>query len=416
MLSLVKGQRISFAKESPGLRSLILKIHWNVKGNTGARVNPLEVDMSAFLLDQTGKCKSDSDIVFYGNTSGRGQAVIHSGKSEKNGLVGEGLKIELPNMPIDVETMAVTLSIYEAEQRQQDFSMVESISATVLDGITGNEICHFPISWNFTIETAIVVCEIYKKNGEWRFNAVGAGYQGGLASLCNSFGLDVNDEGESGSQPVISEPPAPQARPIPPIAPPIPPPIPPIPVILPQPTVQSPPIPTPPVPPLTMHSTVPPVPPPSSANHMPPPPPIRLVNEPLASGSTGVRLGGNRQINLGNPHAEIHLGNSGTSETGGNPAPKKFNFSQQQITPPTPVATSIATPAFSQSIPPNLSRCRCGAELRPESKFCTGCGTPVAQSSPPPIVQEMPTVQCCANCRTTLRSGSKFCTGCGKPV
>jgi len=331
VVSLVKGQRISFAKENSGLRSLILNVHWKVKGNAISGARKLEIDMSAFLLDQIGKCRGDSDIVFYGNTNGRGGAVILSGKLQTDGLVGEGFKIDLSNMPIDVEKVVMTLSIYEAEQRQQVFSMIEGLSTSVLDGTNGTEICRFDINWNFTIETAIVMCEIYKKNGEWRFNPVGAGYQGGLAALCKSFGIDVNNEEGSATQQVIPSPPVPQARPVPP--------------------------------PLV--------------NNMSTQRPPRLVNEPLAS-------------------------------VNNNPVRKKFNFSPQHM--------ATTTSLSANSVPPNLPRCRCSAELRPDSKFCIQCGTSVVQKSSPPISQGAPTVQCCISCGNVLRPGSKFCTGCGKPV
>lgn len=390
VVSLVKGQRMSFAKENPGLRNIILTVQWNVKGSTGPVVRELDIDMSAFLLDQTGKCKGDSDIVFYGNTSGRKGAVVHNGKQQRGALVGEGLKVELSTMPMDVETVAVTLSIYEAGQRQQDFSMIQSLSASVSDGIKGSEICRFDVNWNFTIETAIVLCELYKKNGEWRFNAVGAGYQGGLSALCKSFGLEVDGEEGNSTQQVI-------------VAPPI---------------QQAPVIPAPPAPRPVNHMPPPPPPTPATVNHMPPPPPPprRLMNEPLATGNAGVRIGASRQINLSNPQTQVNLNSSGNSGVSGSPppAPRKFNFSPQNMGMAGPTAMPPSVPAH--QVASNVSRCRCGVELKSDAKFCTGCGTPVSQQSPPPIPQGTPGVQYCTNCRNTLRPGSKFCTGCGKPT
>lgn len=413
MISVVKGQRISFAKERPNLRSLILHVYWNSKGSSMPRGKELELDMSAFLLDQTGKCSGDHDIVFYGNTDGRGGGVLHSGKITRGGLSGEGLKIDLPNIPSDVVTVAVTLSIYEGGERRQNFSMIESISTAVLDGITGDEVCRFPIDWHFTVETAIVLCEIYKKNGEWRFNAVGAGYQGGLATLCESFGIAVNEEAQgSGVEPVSQEPPVPQGRSFSPVTPPRPTAVVPPVVVIPPPVAPVPPkVVIPPV-----AGSIPPTfspppqvsigPPQTGMNAVPPPPP-RSANQPLASGNSGVRIGGGRQINLGNPQTRISLdpiANPGNN----NPEPRKINLSMAQ--------GGTGMPATPQATASNLPRCRCGAELKMGCKFCTQCGAPVLQQSSPPVSPGTAVQQYCTQCGTAIRDGSKFCTGCGKPV
>jgi len=193
-VSLVRGQKVNFTKEYPSLKRLNIQLHWGTGKNIGSANSELELDASLFMLNNAGQCRDDQDMVFYGNTNGYNGAVLHEDKKQVGKLMQEGLAIDLEKLPANVEKMAVTLTIYEGGERRQSFAMVENISASVVDKQQGIEVCRFDLNVDFTVETAIVVCELYHKNGEWRFNAVGAGYQGGLVALCKSFGIDVTEE------------------------------------------------------------------------------------------------------------------------------------------------------------------------------------------------------------------------------
>ena len=107
---------------------------------------------------------------------------------------GEGddevINIKLDKVPDDYESIAVTVTIYDAESRLQNFGMVENAYVRVVDADTGEELMRFDLSEDFSTETAIVVAEIYRHNGEWKFKAVGSGYNGGLAALCRQYGID----------------------------------------------------------------------------------------------------------------------------------------------------------------------------------------------------------------------------------
>lgn len=193
-VSLVRGQKVNFTKEYPSIKKVDINLQWSLKKNIGTVSSELELDASLFLLDAAGKCRGDQDMVFYGNANGYNGAVVHEGKKNVGNVIQEGLKIDLDKLPRDVEKVAVTLTIYEGGKRQQSFSMVENISASIVGNNESAAVCRFDLSGEFTVETAIVVCELYRKNGEWRLNAVGAGYQGGLVALCQSFGIDVSEE------------------------------------------------------------------------------------------------------------------------------------------------------------------------------------------------------------------------------
>lgn len=103
----------------------------------------------------------------------------------------EVIDIKLDQIPTDYETIAVTVTIYDAENRLQNFGMVENAYVRVVDADTGEELMRFDLSEDFSTETALVVAEIYRHNGEWKFKAVGSGYSGGLKSLCNQYGIDA---------------------------------------------------------------------------------------------------------------------------------------------------------------------------------------------------------------------------------
>ena len=99
--------------------------------------------------------------------------------------------IDLSKIPENIQRIAFTVTIYEADERRQNFGQVSNSYIRVVDDVTGTELIRYDLGEDFSIETAIVVGEIYKHNGEWKFNAIGSGYQGGLAALCASYGIDA---------------------------------------------------------------------------------------------------------------------------------------------------------------------------------------------------------------------------------
>ena len=113
---------------------------------------------------------------------------------------GEGddevLTIDFTKVPADVDKIAITVTIYEAQVRKQNFGQVSNAYVRVArmanaQDMQGTEVLRFDLMEEFSVETALVVCEIYRHNGEWKFNAVGAGYQGGLEALCRAYGVNV---------------------------------------------------------------------------------------------------------------------------------------------------------------------------------------------------------------------------------
>lgn len=190
-VNLTKGQKVSLTKGNPGLKNVVVGLGWDVNAfDTGAA---FDLDASAFMLAENGKCADSGDFVFYGNLKHSTESVIHMGDN----LTGEGdgddeqIKVDLSKVPASVTKIAFTATIYDAEIRHQNFGQVSNAYIRIYNEANNEELIRYDLGEDFSIETAIVFGELYKHNGEWKFNAIGSGYQGGLAALCGSFGIDV---------------------------------------------------------------------------------------------------------------------------------------------------------------------------------------------------------------------------------
>ena len=171
-MELRKGQKIPLNTDF-----LVIKF----ERNAGA----IDIDTAAFMLQMGGKCAGDDDFIFYGNPRHSSGSVIHDNADD-------AIEIDLTKIPRYVEKISITATIYEAEQRRLNFSKVSG-AILVIQSFDGSEIATFPME-KFTVETAIVLGEVYRYKGAWKFAATGAGYRGGLAALCNDFGIEVSDE------------------------------------------------------------------------------------------------------------------------------------------------------------------------------------------------------------------------------
>ena len=190
-ISLQKGQKVSLTKGNPGLTKVVVGLGWDVNNfDTGG---DFDLDAAAFLLGESGKVTSSGDFVFYGNLRHSSGAVEHLGDN----LTGEGagddeqIRIDLTKVPANIQRIAFTVTIYEAESRRQNFGMVNNAFIRIVDQATGTELIRYDLAEDFSIETAIVVGELYRHSGEWKFNAIGSGFQGGLAALCGHYGIDA---------------------------------------------------------------------------------------------------------------------------------------------------------------------------------------------------------------------------------
>ncbi|MGN0793131.1 MAG: TerD family protein [Aristaeellaceae bacterium] len=192
-INLSKGQRVSLDK---GMKLALVGLGWDTNQYDGSA--DFDLDASAFMLGANGKVRKDEDFIFYGNLQSADGAVTHTGDN----LTGEGsgddetLLIDFSKVPADVEKIAITVTIYEAPERGQNFGQVSNAYVRVArrssdSDTVGIEELRYDLGEDFSIETALVVCEFYRNAGAWKFNAVGAGYQGGLYALCKAYGVNV---------------------------------------------------------------------------------------------------------------------------------------------------------------------------------------------------------------------------------
>ena len=190
-ITLSKGQKVSLTKGNPGLKNIVVGLGWDTNKYDGGF--DFDLDSAAFLLGENDKVNSDSDFIFYNNLKHSSGAVQHLGDN----LTGEGdgddeqVKLDLSLVPQNVNKIAFTVTIHEAQERRQNFGQVNNSYVRLLNSDNDEELLRYDLGEDFSIETAVVVCEIYKNNGEWKFSAVGAGFEGGLEALCKQYGLNV---------------------------------------------------------------------------------------------------------------------------------------------------------------------------------------------------------------------------------
>lgn len=190
-INLSKGQRIDLTKTNPGLTRVIVGLGWDTNRYDGGQ--DFDLDASAFLTDENGRATQDLDFVFYNNLVHPSGSVEHTGDNRTGEGDGddEQIKIDFSKVPANINRIAITVTIHDAEQRSQNFGQVSNAFVRVVNADTNQEVLRYDLGEDFSVETAVVICELYKHNGDWKFNAVGSGFSGGLAALCRNFGLQV---------------------------------------------------------------------------------------------------------------------------------------------------------------------------------------------------------------------------------
>lgn len=191
MVNLVKGQKVDLTKGNPGLTKINAGLGWDV--NAFDSGSAFDLDAEVFMLGENGRVTADSDFVFYSNPSHPSGAVEHTGDNRDGAGDGddETIKIDLSAVPQNLTKIVFTVTIYDAAARNQNFGQVQNAFIRIYDPTTNEELLRYDLTEDFSIETALVIGELYRHNGEWKFSAVGAGYQGGLEALCRSYGVNV---------------------------------------------------------------------------------------------------------------------------------------------------------------------------------------------------------------------------------
>lgn len=188
-ISLSKGQKISLTKTSPSLNVVHVGLGWDPRVTDGAT---FDLDASIILCDASGQALSDENFVFYNNTTDPSGAVVHQGDNR----TGEGdgddevVLITLSQVPDEVQKIVIAVSIDQAEERGQTFGQVAGSFVRLLDAENaGAEEIRYDLGEDFSTERSVVFAEVYRHNGEWKFNPVGQGFGEGLAGLLKTYGL-----------------------------------------------------------------------------------------------------------------------------------------------------------------------------------------------------------------------------------
>ncbi|MCL2742447.1 MAG: TerD family protein [Planctomycetaceae bacterium] len=202
-IKLTKGQNVAL---DDGLKDVRVGLGWDARETEG---EDFDLDAVCFMLTANGKVRNDGDCVFYnqlcyppnsatyedGSLKSRdaNNAVAHTGDN----LTGDGegddetLLVKLDKIPAEIQKIVFTVTIHEHDVRKQNFGMVSDAFIRIVNNSTDEEIARFDLSEDASTNTAMIFGEIYRKDGKWKFRAVGQGFNHGLEQVCKSYGVSV---------------------------------------------------------------------------------------------------------------------------------------------------------------------------------------------------------------------------------
>ncbi|MBN3779078.1 MULTISPECIES: TerD family protein [Burkholderia] len=188
-LTLQKGGNLSLSKTDPSLTRILVGLGWDPRATDGTE---FDLDASAFLLGANGKVRGEADFIFYNQLRSQDGSVEHTGDNRTGAGDGddEVLKVDLSRVPADIDKIAFTVTIHDAEARKQNFGQVSNSFIRVVNEISGAEVVRYDLAEDASTETAMIFAELYRSSGEWKFRAVGQGYAGGLRALANGYGMN----------------------------------------------------------------------------------------------------------------------------------------------------------------------------------------------------------------------------------
>lgn len=174
-VNLQKGQKVSLTKGNPGLKKVVVGLGWDVNAfDTGG---DFDLDAAAFLLNDNGRVKGSEDFVFYGNLKHASGSVQHMGDNLTGAGEGddEQIIVDLASVPAEYDRIVIVVNIYQAVQRKQHFGMIQNAFIRLVDGRNNSEMCRYNLTEDYGNMTAMIFGEIYRHNGEWKFNPIGQG-------------------------------------------------------------------------------------------------------------------------------------------------------------------------------------------------------------------------------------------------
>ncbi|MEN0128990.1 MAG: TerD family protein [Brevundimonas sp.] len=189
-ITLAKGGNVSLSKEAPNLTAVLVGLGWDARTTSG---QDFDLDASALLVGTSGKVLSDAHFIFYNNLVSPDGTVEHTGDNRTGEGEGddESVKLNLAGMAVNVDRIVFAVSIHEADARRQSFGQVRNAFMRIVNQADGQEIARYDLTEDASTETAMIFGEVYRYGAEWKFRAVGQGYDSGLLGIVRDFGVNV---------------------------------------------------------------------------------------------------------------------------------------------------------------------------------------------------------------------------------
>lgn len=178
-VNLKKGEKVNLTKENPGLTQVIIGLGWDEKEQKTSlfsRAKPFDCDASIIALSDK-KLQSQKDIVYFGNLSHHSGAIVHLGDN----LTGQGqgddeqIIVDFSKLPDNIDSLITVVNIYKSIERKQHFGNIKNAFIRIIDPTSNNELCRYNLTEDYSNLTALIFGELYKKDNEWKFNAIGQG-------------------------------------------------------------------------------------------------------------------------------------------------------------------------------------------------------------------------------------------------
>lgn len=179
-ISLQKGQKVSLSKENAGLSRVMIGLGWDEvqqkRGFFSLKPQDIDCDATAILL-QNGELKANEDVVYFGNLRHKSGTVQHMGDNLTGAGDGddEQIMVDLAKIPAVYDRIVLMVNIYQARERKQHFGMIRNAFIRLVDCRNGKEMCRYNLTDDYSGMTALIFGEVYRHNGEWKFNAIGQG-------------------------------------------------------------------------------------------------------------------------------------------------------------------------------------------------------------------------------------------------
>jgi len=189
-VNLSKGGTVSLSKEAPGLANILVGLGWKPRVTDGSA---FDLDASVFMVDENNKILGDESFIFYNNKTSPDGSVVHQGDNKTGEGEGDDEKVtvDLTKVPANCKKLVFAVTIHEAGERKQNFGQVEGAYIRIVNQAGGAEIAKYDLTEDASTNTAMIFGEVYRHGEEWKFKAVGQGFDGGLGPLAQTYGVSV---------------------------------------------------------------------------------------------------------------------------------------------------------------------------------------------------------------------------------